>query len=152
LIQRLDGFVGSITTIAGAADASTPTVARMVQKLGFRGFSDFQATFHRKTKARISGPISKQDTRAQSPPDEHILNCLAEAAIAHTGQALARTNGGRLIQWSRITVSTAPPPRHRPISQSGVSPGKGTDKVSLLNRAPPNWVRTPDFTHVCRYS
>ena len=30
--------LGTITTIAQAADVSTPTVARLVQKLGFSGF------------------------------------------------------------------------------------------------------------------
>ena len=34
--------LGSITALADAADVSTPTVGRLVQKLGFDGFPEFQ--------------------------------------------------------------------------------------------------------------
>ena len=35
--------LGSITALAKAAEVSTPTVVRLVQKLGFKGYPDFQA-------------------------------------------------------------------------------------------------------------
>ncbi|HAT87468.1 MAG TPA: RpiR family transcriptional regulator, partial [Rhizobiales bacterium] len=38
--------LGSITTLAENAKVSTPTVARMVQKLGFKGYPEFQACLH----------------------------------------------------------------------------------------------------------
>ena len=34
--------LGSITSVAQKAGVSTPTVARLVQKLGFKGFPGFQ--------------------------------------------------------------------------------------------------------------
>ena len=34
--------LGSITRLAEAANVSSPTVARMVQKLGFSGFPEFE--------------------------------------------------------------------------------------------------------------
>ena len=39
--------LGSITTVARDADVSTPTVVRMVKKLGFSGFPSFQAELRR---------------------------------------------------------------------------------------------------------
>ncbi|MEM9126648.1 MAG: RpiR family transcriptional regulator, partial [Pseudomonadota bacterium] len=35
--------LGPLATLAKGADVSVPTVARMVQKLGYKGYPDFQA-------------------------------------------------------------------------------------------------------------
>ena len=35
--------LGSITALAKAADVSTPTVVRLVQKLGFKGYPDWKS-------------------------------------------------------------------------------------------------------------
>jgi len=48
--------LGTITTLAQSADVSTPTVARMVQKLGFTGFPEFQAMLRQELNEKISGP------------------------------------------------------------------------------------------------
>ena len=53
--------LGSITTVAENARVSTPTVARMVQKLGYRGFPDFQSHLHHELEATLSNPITKHD-------------------------------------------------------------------------------------------
>jgi DNA-binding MurR/RpiR family transcriptional regulator len=80
--------LGTITTIAQAADVSTPTVARLVQKLGFSGFPEFQATLRRELDEKMSGPIAKRDRWADNAPDTHILNRFTEAVIDNIGQTL----------------------------------------------------------------
>jgi len=80
--------LGSITAIAHNAKVSTPTVARMVQKLGFSGFPDFQAALRREIEARISDPISKYKSWAEQAPDEHILNRFTDAVISNIRQML----------------------------------------------------------------
>ncbi|MGO8396414.1 MurR/RpiR family transcriptional regulator, partial [Rhizobium ruizarguesonis] len=65
--------LGSITTIAENAGVSTPTVVRMVQKLGLKGYPDFQAHLHLEVGATISNPIAKHDRWAQNAPGTHIL-------------------------------------------------------------------------------
>jgi DNA-binding MurR/RpiR family transcriptional regulator len=82
--------LGSITTVAENAGVSTPTVARMVQKLGFRGFPDFQARLHQELEATISNPIAKHDRWAASAPGTHTLNRFADAIMGNMRQTLSQ--------------------------------------------------------------
>ncbi|MBW9062545.1 MurR/RpiR family transcriptional regulator [Rhizobium herbae] len=82
--------LGSITTVAENAGVSTPTVARMVQKLGFRGFPDFQQRLHQELEATISNPISKHDRWAANAPGAHILNRFADTTINNLRATLAQ--------------------------------------------------------------
>lgn len=81
--------LGSITTVAQNAGVSTPTVVRMVQKLGFRGFPDFQARLRHELEATISNPIAKHDRWAANAPGGHILNRFADAVMANLRDTLA---------------------------------------------------------------
>lgn len=71
--------LGSITATADNAGVSTPTVARMVQKLGYKGYPEFQSHLHQELEATISSPIAKHDRWAAGAPTAHILNRFAEA-------------------------------------------------------------------------
>jgi DNA-binding MurR/RpiR family transcriptional regulator len=71
--------LGSITATADNAGVSTPTVARMVQKLGYKGYPEFQAHLRQELEATISNPIAKHDRWAARAPTGHILNRFAEA-------------------------------------------------------------------------
>lgn len=82
--------LGSITTVAENAGVSTPTVARMVQKIGFRGFPDFQQRLHQELEATISNPISKHDRWAANAPGTHILNRFADATMNNMRATLAQ--------------------------------------------------------------
>lgn len=82
--------LGTITTVAQKAEVSTPTVARMVQKLGFKGFPEFQATLRTELEAQISNPIAKHDSWAGKVPDAHILNRFTEAVIGNIRQSLGQ--------------------------------------------------------------
>jgi DNA-binding MurR/RpiR family transcriptional regulator len=81
--------LGSITTVAENAGVSTPTVARMVQKIGFRGFPDFQASLHQELEATLSNPIAKHDRWAANAPGTHILNRFADAIINNMRETLS---------------------------------------------------------------
>ena len=80
--------LGSITTVAEAAGISTPTVVRMVQKLGFRGFTEFQSRLHQELEATISNPITKHERMAPNAPGAHILNRFADAVMNNMRQSL----------------------------------------------------------------
>ncbi|PHQ99244.1 MAG: RpiR family transcriptional regulator [Marinosulfonomonas sp.] len=82
--------LGTITTVAKAAQVSTPTAARMVQKLGYKGFPEFQAALRRELDAKISGPIAKHDKWSERAPEGHILNRFAEAVSSNIRQTLAQ--------------------------------------------------------------
>ncbi len=82
--------LGTITIVARKADVSTPTVARLVQKLGYKGFPDFQAALRRELEAKISDPIAKRDIWAQKAPKGHILNRFTDVVIGNIRQSLAQ--------------------------------------------------------------
>ncbi|TDK38907.1 MurR/RpiR family transcriptional regulator [Rhizobium deserti] len=81
--------LGSITTVAENAGVSTPTVARMVQKLGYKGYPEFQLHLHQELEATISSPIAKHDRWASNAPGAHILNRFADAIITNLRDTLS---------------------------------------------------------------
>lgn len=81
--------MGSITRLAEKASVSTPTVARMVQKLGYSGFPEFQDALRQEVEARFSNPIAKHESWAQSAPEAHILNRFTDAVMSNIRQTLA---------------------------------------------------------------
>ncbi len=81
--------LSSITTVAKSAGVSTPTVARMAQKLGFRGFTDFQAALRTELEAQISNPITKHAQWSANVPDTHIVNRFADAILQNLQSTLS---------------------------------------------------------------
>lgn len=81
--------LSSITSVAKNADVSTPTVARMAQKLGFRGFTDFQAALRLELKEQISNPITKHAQWSTNVPDTHIVNRFADAILQNLQSTLS---------------------------------------------------------------
>ena len=82
--------LGSITKVAERAGVSTPTIARMVQKLGYGGYPDFQAELRKELEAQVSNPIAKHETWVENAPDGHILNRFAEVVTDNIRQSLAQ--------------------------------------------------------------
>ena len=84
--------LGSITSLAERAQVSTPTVGRLVQKIGFKRFPEFQAQLRSELEATISGPIAKHDTWAEAVPDSHILNQFTEAVMSNIKTSIGQIN------------------------------------------------------------
>ena len=82
--------LGPIASVAKTAKVSTPTVARMVQKLGYRGYAEFQTELRAELKAKITGPIAKHDTWAEKAPVGHVLNRFTEAVIDNIRHSLSQ--------------------------------------------------------------
>jgi DNA-binding MurR/RpiR family transcriptional regulator len=82
--------LGSITAVAEKADVSTPTVARLVQKLNFKGFPEFQQQLRKELEATLSNPIAKHDKWAGDAPDTHILNQFTDAVMQNIKKSLAQ--------------------------------------------------------------
>ena len=75
--------LGSITILAKAALVSTPTVVRLAQKLGYKGYPDFQASLRGEVEAMLVTPLTKHAARGGSVPDGHILTRFAESVVAN---------------------------------------------------------------------
>ncbi|MFZ1726023.1 MAG: MurR/RpiR family transcriptional regulator [Albidovulum sp.] len=82
--------LGSITALAKASEVSTPTVVRLVQKLGFKGYTDFQASIRLEVEERLISPLTKHDRWAEGVPDTHILNRFADAVVGNLQATLGQ--------------------------------------------------------------
>lgn len=82
--------LGSITALAKGAEVSTPTVVRLVQKLGFKGYPDFQSAIRAELEERLVSPLVKHDRWAGSVPQTHILNRFADAVVGNLQATLSQ--------------------------------------------------------------
>lgn len=82
--------LGSVTALARGAAVSSPTVVRLVQKLGFKGYPDFQAGIRAEVEERLVSPLVKHDRWAGGVPDTHILNRFADAVLGNLQATLAQ--------------------------------------------------------------
>lgn len=78
--------LASITRLARAARVSSPTVLRLVHKLSFRGYPEFQAALRDELAAQLVSPLAKHERWSGAAPEEHVLNRFA-AAVAGNLQA-----------------------------------------------------------------
>lgn len=72
--------LGSITALARAGGVSSPTVVRLVQKLGYRGYPDFQRALRGQVEAMLIAPLSKP-ARVPDMPQTHILKRFSSAVV-----------------------------------------------------------------------
>jgi len=100
--------LGSITELAALADVSTPTVARMMQKLGFTGYPAFQAALRDELGQMISGPIEKREIWGNRLPEEHVLNRYAGAVSRNMQMTLDQIDAE---QFDRICDLVCDPGR-----------------------------------------
>lgn len=98
--------LGTITSLAEAADVSTPTVARLVQKLGYAGFPDFQRALREELNERISSPLTKRARWVDDAPDEHLLNSFTKAVIDNIGQSMAKLDPAKFEQACDLLSNT----------------------------------------------
>jgi len=90
--------LASITIVAENASVSTPTVARMVQKLGFKGYPQFHKALREELEAQVSGPIKKHENWASEAPDSHMLNRFADSVMHNLSQTLSHVDTEKFDQ------------------------------------------------------
>jgi DNA-binding MurR/RpiR family transcriptional regulator len=69
--------LGSIGSVARGAGVSAPTVGRLVQKLGFAGYGEFQAQLREEVGERLASPLAKHEKWAHTAADAHVLDAFA---------------------------------------------------------------------------
>lgn len=82
--------LGSITALARAAGVSSPTVVRLVQKLGYKGYPDFQSALRGQVEAMLISPIAKHERWAEGVPQTHLLSRYADAVVANLQATLGQ--------------------------------------------------------------
>ena len=101
--------LGPLSALAKDAEVSVPTVARMVQKLGYRGYPEFQAELREELRAKAQNPIAKHEKWAEAAPSGHILNRFTEAVTLNIRQTLAQIDPAGFDAACRLV---ADPNRH----------------------------------------
>ncbi|TKA97974.1 MurR/RpiR family transcriptional regulator [Cereibacter changlensis] len=99
--------LGSITALAKAAEVSTPTVVRLVQKLGFKGYPDFQNSLRGEVEAMLVSPLAKHERWAGGVPDTHILNRFADAVVANLQATLHQIDHAEFDATARLLADPA---------------------------------------------
>lgn len=82
--------LGPLSALAKDAGVSVPTVARMVQKLGYKGYPEFQAGLREELKATVKTPIAKHDSWSETAPSGHILNRFTDAVLDNIRHTLGQ--------------------------------------------------------------
>ncbi len=81
----LDGYpvagIGTLAELAGRARVSSPTVLRLINRLGYAGFGEFQRALLAEVEARLATTSSAMP--AASPADGHIVRTLLNEAAAN---------------------------------------------------------------------
>lgn len=100
-------MLGSITALAKAACVSTPTVVRLAQKLGFKGYPDVQAVVRGEVEERLVSPIAKHDRWTEGAPDTHILNRFADAVVGNLQATLGQIDHAEFDAVARLMADPA---------------------------------------------
>ena len=107
--------LGSITVLAKAALVSTPTVVRLAQKLGYKGYPDFQNALRVEVEAMLVSPLAKHDRWAGGVPDTHILNRFADAVMSNLQATLGQIDHAEFDAASVLLAD----PRRRVFAMGG---------------------------------
>ena len=83
--------LGSISALAKAAEVSTPTVVRLVQKLGFRGYPDYRKSLRAEVETMLVTPLTRNRGDAGEAGD-HILDRFADRVVVNLQATLALIN------------------------------------------------------------
>ncbi|WP_324752997.1 MurR/RpiR family transcriptional regulator [Roseovarius sp. Pro17] len=98
--------LASITISAANADVSTPTLARLVQKLGFKGYPQFQQALLAELEAKVSGPTRRRDQWASDVPESHLLNRFATAIGDNIEQTLTNIDSAQFDAAVQMLADT----------------------------------------------
>ncbi|SDW57221.1 MurR/RpiR family transcriptional regulator [Roseicitreum antarcticum] len=82
--------LGSVSALARGAGVSGPTVVRLVQRLGFSGYPQFQARIRDEIGEKLASPLVKRDKWAESTAVEHILNRFANVVVENLQATLGQ--------------------------------------------------------------
>lgn len=79
--------LNTVAHLASVAGVSDPTVVRLVNKLGFSGYPEFQAALVSEVQERMSSPLSMMDTRKPAPGQNNFYQHFLDASIQALGTA-----------------------------------------------------------------
>lgn len=82
--------LGPVAAVARGAGVSAPTVVRLVQKLGYAGYPDFQAHLREEVGEKLASPLAKHEKWRRAAAGDHVIDAFAARAVANVAQTLAQ--------------------------------------------------------------
>ncbi|MDQ2066119.1 MurR/RpiR family transcriptional regulator [Xinfangfangia sp. CPCC 101601] len=95
--------LGSITVLAKAADVSSPTVVRLVQKLGFRGYSDYQKALRAEVSDLLTAPLTLDEGRTGA---SHPLQGFAAQVVNNINATLTQIPAEEFLAAAALLADT----------------------------------------------
>lgn len=82
--------LASVASLARGAGVSAPTVVRLVQKLGYSGYPEFQSQLREELGEKLASPITKRDKWAGSAGNDHVLNSFTTQVVENLNATLGQ--------------------------------------------------------------
>ncbi|RUX94174.1 MULTISPECIES: MurR/RpiR family transcriptional regulator [unclassified Mesorhizobium] len=83
--------LGTASSLARRAGVSDPTVVRLVMKLGYEGFPDFQAKLLTEVEARLHSPLLMMEAKRQSGSNDSAVLAYLDSVTTALQKATAAT-------------------------------------------------------------
>ncbi|TIM93313.1 MAG: MurR/RpiR family transcriptional regulator, partial [Mesorhizobium sp.] len=83
--------LGTASSLARRAGVSDPTVVRLVVKLGYEGFPDFQAKLLAEVEARLHSPLLMMEAKRQSGSNDSAVLAYLDSVTTALQKATAAT-------------------------------------------------------------
>lgn len=98
----------SVTQFARRANVSAPTVLRLLAKLGFSGYADFQSRLRDEVEARLRNPINKHDAKggAAAEQQDDFLGRFAESIASNIHESFRTVDRGEFEQVVALLADT----------------------------------------------
>lgn len=81
--------LSTVTELAKRAQVSTQTIFRLIAKLGFSGYAEFQRALIGEIKERYHSPVILHEAQAVATADDNSLAALADASISATRETVS---------------------------------------------------------------
>lgn len=97
--------LGSITALARAADVSSPTVVRLVQKLGFRGYTEYQSALRAEVARLLTAPLTLPEGVREA--SAHPLQGFAAQVVANIDATIAQIPPREFLGAAALLADTS---------------------------------------------
>lgn len=138
--------LGPVAAVARAAGVSAPTVVRLVQKLGYSGYPEFQERLHEEVGDKLASPLAKHARSVAADGGAPVLDRFAAAVLDNLTATLNRIDRAGFAQVAALLADpgrrvalvggrlTHPVAAYLATALTGMRPG-----VTLMSTRPSTW-------------
>lgn len=98
--------LGTATSLARRAGVSDPTVVRLVVKLGYGGFPDFQADLLEEVEARLHSPLLMMEAKRRGAPKENVGQSYLNSVLRNIDETRGSTPAQSYDHATRLLWET----------------------------------------------